>query len=1785
MALNGFTTKVISRSSGSSAVAAAAYRHGAKMSIEHDGRVADYSRKEAVHSGGIELPEKAPQWAVDRYGGELTQGSANLWNDIEGKEATTSRHATAQLAREYLVLLPKELSDAENEGIIRGYVKEHIASRGMIADWSFHNVEGNPHVHIMATMRHLEEDGFGLKAREWNSRDVVNDLRREWAASVNLGLEKAGLDVRVDHRSFKEQGLEIEPSIHLGPEATNYQDKDFQLEKLKEMAAIQERNAAFLAENPEYYLRLVTAQRAVFTEDDLAREIHKRVGDADFTPLFEKLRNSDELVTIGERRWGPGKDDQKPLLTTRSQLAMEQGLLDRAGAMARDIAPGGAAFPEHEIKNEMLSEEQRLAVNAMVAPNRLSVVTGYAGAGKSSAVDEAKRIWEDRGYEVYGTALSGKAVDELAKSSGIEGRTIAAWEARMQADSFTRSDKFVMVMDEAGMVGSRQMDRFMRRVDAAGGKLILIGDAQQLQPISSGAALRAIAGRVGDATISTIRRQYDEQHREIAKAMATSAPRAEAALRLLDERGEISTFDGVGEAIATLAEDYVGNAEQSVSQVALAYTNADVGALNGAIREAMIEAGHVADDGIEINTVRGQRLVASGERIMTATSLPGHGISKGAFGTVEAVVNHEAQIRMDASGELVTFKADDMRALDHAYAVTVHKSQGATVDRSYVLPHELMDRQIAYVALTRHRSAVHIYSPSDRFETADDLAQTLSRTKLQTFSAREDVERAAYPGFGIDARLPMEARRDIIQVGPRAAEANVFTDPHLHEVSERAMGLMALPGGALSGSAAPEEGGGLGNVKAVVPDRDGVKMPLLEPSVYIDNAVAQSSVFSAEDISEAVMADAPDPETYLRTFSEAMSDARLVTLAEIGPGQVERLYSTTERIRQEIEMTDRAVDLAGKRFSGISISSVERHVRALERTLSDEQRTAVLNAMSAGSIAAVTGVAGAGKSYTMGAIREVAEAQGFTVVGAALAGKAADELEQGSDIQSRTLASWFHQFDQGRGLDPKTVIIVDEAGMVDGAHMNRILEQVEQDKAKLILVGDPEQLPPIGPIGAYRGIIERIGHSELTEVRRQRDPAMARATLALSRGGDESGKALFAYDEAGRIHHLGSRDAGIEAAAAQYGRLGDKDKVILTHRRADVDALNQAVIARMGAERSGVSFEAEGRPIEVANGDRILLTKNDRQLGVKNGMVGTVTSVDQDGFTLRIGAGGAAARASDQQEVRIDAEAYSSFTHGFATTIHKSQGMSVDHAIVYADRGMNKHLSYVAFSRHRDDMQIFTPFEQKRGLRELQEMAAKVAHQALALDHIADASKSFEEVIGKAATDDLARDLKYSDVRAAMIAARQDPVQEERTQARHLTRTSNGIVSGLADMFLRGGMGVLLQGDGHTTAMMSLFNRASRIIDQTQMTAQAVGAAARNVKPDPVQDAVNEQMTRFKTDITTRMAQAEMNMGKRLNAARHADLSREVDWLMRPAKLTKEQDQAARTLASALRRQEDIAQSAIRALKDDGLDVDVISQEHRRIAFDLAQDRLGAMSEPTLLDQRMADRMVEALGAKIERKGVPVDHLDYDPIAGRQVAERLEQLRRSLYDQGRFVKLTDPAQIKAIMSEEQIAALFKTDPLRDREALRIRVLLGEPKAVREAFPKLTVRQSEAVAQRMVENGPLAKDPSAYYSNEAVQRRLSQRMGLPVRVGEMTPEQAHKALDMLRLKHGDAGLASLLRTGQIGYKGTFNIQAPYGPAKPVQSLMKQLGTKATQHKRIAKFIAHILAPGAARQLVQ
>ncbi len=449
----------------------------------------------------------------------------------------------------------------------------------------------------------------------------------------------------------------------------------------------------------------------------------------------------------------------------------------------------------------------------------------------------------------------------------------------------------------------------------------------------------------------------------------------------------------------------------------------------------------------------------------------------------------------------------------------------------------------------------------------------------------------------------------------------------------------------------------------------------------------------ADDVKQEVAALLRDPEIvklrgkdgeiYYTTRDMLALEKEIQTMARAGEGDVSHILSPE------------TVKAAAARFEfekGFS--------------LSEEQRTAIDHLTTeAGRIAILEGHAGAGKSTALVPVRYALESSGFEVVGASLQGKKAAGFEKDTAIKSQTIASLLrdlrgYEREDGTTVPPtkslteKTVVVVDEAAMNDTRLMASLIRETEKAGAKLLLVGDESQVPPVAAGNPFKTLKQELGWAELTENRRQRQGWQKDASREIRAGKIAEG--LQKYLDAGMITIVRDRNEAIKETVEGFlDRFNAEDptKTLLTaYKRADVAELNARVREEIGDFLTGPRVEttvrdrdgnSEGKR-EFQAGDRLYFKKNDKKMGVMNGETGTLTKIDvtSDGkdcvFTVKMDKG---------SEVRFDPRDYAQIDYGYAITIHKSQGETVDFSSNLVT-GMGLNALYVQLTRHRDGTRI-----------------------------------------------------------------------------------------------------------------------------------------------------------------------------------------------------------------------------------------------------------------------------------------------------------------------------------------------------------------------------------------------------------------------------------------------------------------------------------------------------------------
>ncbi|WP_425640373.1 Ti-type conjugative transfer relaxase TraA [Agrobacterium radiobacter] len=773
MAIYHCSVKPVGRSAGKSAVAAIAYRTASKILNQRDGITHDFTAKQGVVHTEIILPDgiDAP-WALDRSG---------LWNAAEFAE----RRCDARVAREFEIALPHELTDSEQLSLTRTFAIDLANRFGAAVDFAIHVPQGksdgrksderNIHAHVVMTTRVITASGLGEKTliereNRWlidrglpSAQMQVKQVREAFAGLVNRHLLRAGLDRRVDHRSHLSRGLAIEPTGHMGVHAAQMKQRGVDVSRCRIDDDAARRNAELIRRRPEQVLALITSGQSVFTRHDIARTLGRYITGTDaFHAALAAVMASPQLVLLQqEQKHEPARYSTREMIELERLMAKSAiRMAERSAHAVRTATVTKAIAKQNEdLTGRGLGDEQVRAVLHVTGPEQIAAVTGFAGAGKSTMLAAARRAWEADGYRVHGAALAGKAAEGLTSSSGIASRTLASWELGWENGRSILGHRDILVIDEAGMIGSRQLCRFVQQVEARGAKLVLVGDHEQLQAIGAGSPFRAITERTGAIELTEIRRQEDDWQRQASIAFATR--RTPEALAHYDQQNAIRFANDRTQACADLVRDYLHDLRDNPrhSRIALAHRRVDVRAINDAIRQGLQAEGVLAkgssqsltreaasvggDDagqmGGEIiyRTVNGKRAFAAGDRIVLLQNDRGLGVKNGMLGTVDAVEPDALQLRLDGdtgrqkNGRSITIRPKDYQSFDHGYATTIHKAQGATVDRSFVMASATMDRHLTYVAMTRHRLQAMLYAGRDAFRDMKALTAGMSRSGLK----------------------------------------------------------------------------------------------------------------------------------------------------------------------------------------------------------------------------------------------------------------------------------------------------------------------------------------------------------------------------------------------------------------------------------------------------------------------------------------------------------------------------------------------------------------------------------------------------------------------------------------------------------------------------------------------------------------------------------------------------------------------------------------------------------------------------------------------------------------------------------------------------------------------------------------------------------------------------------------------------------------------------------------------------------------------------------------------
>lgn len=489
-----------------------------------------------------------------------------------------------------------------------------------------------------------------------------------------------------------------------------------------------------------------------------------------------------------------------------------------------------------------------------------------------------------------------------------------------------------------------------------------------------------------------------------------------------------------------------------------------------------------------------------------------------------------------------------------------------------------------------------------------------------------------------------------------------------------------------------------------------VEIALTEPESLLNILGNKHAVFSEQDIWRLLNKNTRNAEEFQVAVNNLKAHRDLITL---GPGDDGRVrYTTRANYLREAKMIEDVEKMQHTCKHTVTSKLARKHARL--HGLNDEQSSALDYLSGSSDVVAVVGRAGTGKSYMLRAANAMWQARSFQTIGMTVSGIAARNLEESSGIKSRTIHSLKRQMALGYlKLSKNDILVMDEAGMTDLNDLAFMVNAARKSGAKLVLVGDHAQLQPIGPGAPFRAIVEKVGFATLEKIQRQQSSEDCYASQMLSQG--KVGKAINHYANKNQVHLvLADEDednASLKKLITDWHKelsiANIHERIILAHRRVDVSDLNlaarQKLIEAGHINKKGSLFTGINGEIELAKGDRILFLRNDNKLGICNGDFATVRKILGANISVILNAG-----EKNSHTLTINTNEYTDFDYGYAATVHKTQGCSVEHVFVYiAGHFWDKFLAYVAMTRHKTSLNIYAEHAQFQTLSALKKSLSR----------------------------------------------------------------------------------------------------------------------------------------------------------------------------------------------------------------------------------------------------------------------------------------------------------------------------------------------------------------------------------------------------------------------------------------------------------------------------------------------
>ncbi|MBP6951535.1 MAG: AAA family ATPase [Alphaproteobacteria bacterium] len=730
MAIQFARCEYVSRSSGGNACRKASYNQREDIRCERTGELFSFKER----GGNVHHEIILPKGADEKF-----KNSSVLWNEAEACEGRSN----SQVAKEFVIALPdnEEMTLEDRVELTRRFGNIFV-ERGVAAQLDVHaphESEKNWHGHLLVTTRRFSNDGltFDAKARDLDpiirSGTVVEaDLWGEvWRDLQNTFFEEKGYDIRVD-------AIGIVPQEHLGPVRMRHHLNEAVLRS----QLLQKANEK-LAKNPLSILEEMTRTQAVFTQKDVEFFFQKHVPSNEREGLLEKVLEHSQTIPLYDKE----TREKTGFSTTQRVRTEEEKLIRFADSIAKKSAVRLSAFSiEKGMEGKNLSNEQKIAYDLCVdSEKNLALIQGRAGVGKSYLLDAMRVAHEVEGFRVLGLAPTNKVAMDLRKE-GFEAKTCHSFLFAFKNNRETLDSKTLVIVDEAGMLGTTLSVEIFNVIKNKGAKLILVGDDRQLSSVERGGTFRFLADRYTAVELSEVRRQTIGWQKEVSEALAEG--NVKRAVHLLEEHKALVWSTTKEESLTNLLKDWGKDTllnPQDTRQI-IAQRNVDVDALNQGARDLLRQSGQLGEVEITCSTQRGRVAFAEGDRIQLTNTDKSQGLMNGSFGTIEKIDSKTKNITLHLdNGEVKDLNPNTYDGLRHGYAATVYKTQGANLVSVYALHSKRTNQPTNYVGLTRQTKSLSLYVSQDETPSIAHLIRQMERQQEKgtslVFDTFKDIEK------------------------------------------------------------------------------------------------------------------------------------------------------------------------------------------------------------------------------------------------------------------------------------------------------------------------------------------------------------------------------------------------------------------------------------------------------------------------------------------------------------------------------------------------------------------------------------------------------------------------------------------------------------------------------------------------------------------------------------------------------------------------------------------------------------------------------------------------------------------------------------------------------------------------------------------------------------------------------------------------------------------------------------------------------------------------------------